>query len=58
MGSSFEPIGQDSDRHRPADGFLGGIAKEPLSPAVPTHDYAVEILGKDRIVPDNSTIAA
>ena len=44
------PIGRDKHSHRPADGFLGRVAEEPQGPAVPTHNEAVEVFGKDRIV--------
>jgi hypothetical protein len=44
------PIGRNKYRHRPANGFLGRIAKEPLSTLVPTGDDAVEVLGMDRVV--------
>ena len=43
-------IGRNKYGHRPADGFLGRVAKEPLGRAVPTDDDAVEVLGKDRVV--------
>ena len=43
-------IGRDKEGHRTTDGFLSRVAKKPLGPAVPTGDYAVEVLGKDRVV--------
>ena len=40
----------DKNRHRPSHGLLRRIAKEELRAMVPSHNSAVEILGKDRVV--------
>jgi hypothetical protein len=40
------PIGRNNHGHRPADRFLGRVAKKPLGPSVPTGDHPVEDLWK------------
>jgi len=40
----------NKDRHRPSHGLPRCIAKEELRAPVPSHNDAVEILGKDRVV--------
>src|SRR4029077_14888656 len=40
----------DKDRHWPSHGLLRRIAKEELRATIPSHNSAVEILGKDRVV--------
>ena len=40
----------NKDRHRPSHRLLRRIAKEELRATVPSHNDAVEILGKDRVV--------
>jgi hypothetical protein len=40
----------NKDRHRPSHGLLRRITKEELRATVPSHNDAVEILGKDRVV--------
>jgi hypothetical protein len=40
------------------DGLFGGVSEQFLSAPVPGRDDAVEILADDRIVSDDSTIAA
>ena len=43
-------IHRNKDRHRPSHGLLRRIAKEELRATVPSHNDAVEILGKDGVV--------
>jgi hypothetical protein len=40
----------DKDRHWPSHRLLRRIAKEELRATIPSHNSAVEILGKDRVV--------
>ena len=44
------PIGRNNHGHGPADGFLSRVAKEPMGPAVPTGDHALEIFRKDCVI--------
>ena len=44
------PIGRNNEGHRPADGFIGRVAKKTLGPVVPTGDHAVEVFGKDCVI--------
>jgi hypothetical protein len=48
-GFFVRTIRGNEDRHRLAHGFFRGITKKELGRAVPTHNDAVEVLGKDRI---------
>jgi hypothetical protein len=43
------PICRNKDRYWLTHCLRSGVAKEDLGTAVPTHDDAVEILGKDRV---------
>ena len=43
-------IFRDQDRNRLANDFLGRVAEQPFSAAIPAHDHAIEILADDRIV--------
>ncbi len=43
-------IGWDKDGDGPADDLLGGVAVEPLGPAVPTGDEAVQVLAVDGVL--------
>jgi hypothetical protein len=43
-------IGRDQHGYGSADGFLRGVAKQPLGALVPTGDNSVEVLGDDGVV--------
>ena len=43
-------IGRDENGHRLSNGFLGGIAEEPLRAVIPTCDHTVEVFGKNGVI--------
>ena len=50
FGLFVVPIGRNNEGHRPADGFVGRVAKKTLGPAVPTGDHAVKVFGEDCVI--------